>query len=79
MKGIKPSTGATIRRLGVDYTLAKKRSHASSNLLVHKSRMKADRDRVLRLRRIMRKGAPNVFVMGVLPAAMYGVKHFEMS
>jgi hypothetical protein len=27
----------------------------------------------------MRKGAPNVFVTGVLPTALYSVEHFELS
>jgi hypothetical protein len=43
-KGIKPSTGTTVRRLGVDYTLAKTRSHASSKLPVRKTRMKAAKE-----------------------------------
>ena len=70
------TSSQTVRRLGVDYSLATKPSKASSALPVYKARLKQEKVKAGRLRRFAPKGAPRIFIAGVSPSALYGAEHF---
>ncbi len=69
----------SVRRLGVDYSLAKTQTRKKQYLAVHRGRVKASKVRSRRLKKIAPNGAPRLFVSGIMPMAMYGCEHHTMS
>ena len=69
----------SVRRLGVDYCLSQAKPRKKQYLAVHRSRLKASVIRSHRLKRIAPKGAPRLFVAGIMPMAMYGCEHHTMT
>ncbi len=46
---------------------------------MHRGRVKASKVRSIGLKKIAPKGAPRLFVAGIMPMAMYGCEHHSMT
>ena len=79
-KNILPSaSGAdTVRRLGVDYTLAAVATKKGDAMPIYKKRIRGVAAKVRRLRAIAPEGAPRLFSAGIIPSALYGAEHFAV-
>ena len=73
------TAAVSVVRLGVGYSLSRAQPRRKQYLAVHRSRVKASKVRSIRLKKIAPKGAPRLFVAGIMPMAMYGCEHHSMT